>query len=529
MEKKAKNTKKTMIILGIVLGVLVLAVAGLAVWYFTQVAPASLNPAEQALFDEIQSSRDNKTFLEGVSIDGVDVGGMSFTEARAAIDDAHAKTLADMEYTFDIDGQTVVIKQSNGFIVNYDLRNVMNKAYNVIDLSDAKAAVKEYETIKSEGRNFETSPEIDEDSLKNKLETVADKYTTKAKDATWKINMSAPEGKKVEIVEGQSGVTIDTNAMYDEITRLFSEGKGGTLEVATTVVEPEVTAESLENKYSFRASAVTSYNDASHGYATRVHNIEKATGHVNGTVLKPGDIFSMNRTIGDRTYANGYQAGGALVNGSTETQAGGGVCQVATTLYNAVVKSDLEIVYRQNHSEKLSYVEGGLDATINTGTIDFKFKNNTNSDILIVGYNVNRHVYFEIYGEKFSGDFDKITLSSKQTGVVNPSGEMAYQVVKGKPASYKEVKQKRKIGSTWISYKNYWKDGKIIKTETLAKSTYKAFNGITLIGEGSDLDPNKPEVAPTPTASSTAPTPTTPAPTPSAPAPSASGSSGSGE
>ena len=80
-----------------------------------------------------------------------------------------------------------------------------------------------------------------------------------------------------------------------------------------------------------------------------------------------------------------------------------------------------------------------------------------------------------------------------------------------------------------MSYKNYWKDGKIIKTEPLAKSTYKAFNGITLIGEGSDLDPNKPEVTPTPTASSTAPTPTTSAPTPSAPAPSASGSSGSGE
>ncbi len=488
--KKTSQRKKLIIVLCVVLSVLILAIGGFAIWYFTSAKEAGFTDEEQALFDEIQSVIDKGVFIEGISVDGVDIGGMTMVEARAAVDEAHKEQLDKLEYTFNIDDETIVIKQSNSFIVNYDLTRVLNEAFNCIDYTEAREAMEEYKDIKENGREFNTDPKIDEQSLKDRLEYIASSYTDEPQDATWKINMDAPEGKKLEFIEGRSGVVIDTDAMYNTIVELFEKGEGGSLEVSTKVQEPEITKADLEKKYQFRASAETSYDTASRGYASRVHNIVKATNYVNGTILKPGEVFSMNNTIGDRTYANGWQAGGALVGGKTEQQAGGGVCQVASTLYNAIVKADLEIVYRQNHSEQLGYVQGGLDATINTGTIDFKFKNNTGSDILIIGYNVNRHVYFEVYGEPFGDEYDKITLTSKMTGTVYPSGEMQYKVVKGKPASYSQVDVKRKNGSKWVSYKNYWKDGKLVKTEFLANSTYKAFNGVTLVGEGNKNDPD---------------------------------------
>ena len=499
-KSKTKNSKKTLIIvLCVVLGVLILAVAGAAVWYFTQAQDVGLTEEEQALHDEIQGVIDARVFIDGVKVDGVDVGGMTMDEAKAAVKAAHEEQLAGLEYTFDIDGETIVLKQSNSFAVRYNLAAVLEQAFNCVDFSnsDVRAVMEQYSEIKANGREFNTTCEIDENSLRTKLDVIANKYTQEAKDATYRINMDAPEGQKVEFVEGQSGVTIDLEKMYETIVELFNKGESGTLEVATEVVEPSVTKADLEAKYTLRASAVTSYDDASHGYATRVHNIEKATSLVTGTVLAPDEVFSMNDTIGDRTYENGWQAGGALVNGSTETQAGGGVCQVASTLYNAIVKADLQVVYRRNHSEQLSYVPGGLDATINTGTIDFQFKNSTGSDILIIGYNVNRHVYFEIYGEPFGEEYDHITLTSKMIGVVQPSGETEYQVVKGKPASYTETKVRRKNGSKWIYYKNYWKGDTLVKTETLAESTYRAFNGLVLVGEGNEHDP---DASPTPSA-----------------------------
>lgn len=508
MENKKTSRRKTLIIvLCIVLSVLILAIGGFAIWYFTSAKEAGFTEEEKALFDEIQSVINEGVFIDGISVDGVEIGGMTMAEARAAVDEAHKEQLDKLEYTFEIDDNTVVLKQSNSFVVNYDLKRVLDEAFNCIDFTDTREAMEEYKDIKENGREFNTDPKIDEQSLRDRLDYIASSYTDEPVDATWKINMNAPEGKKLEFIEGKSGVTIDTDAMYNMIVDLFAKGEGGSLEVSTKVQEPNVTKADLENKYKLRGKSETSYDTPSRGYASRVHNIVKATNYVHGKVLQPGEVFSMNDTIGDRTYANGWQDGGALVGGKTEQQAGGGVCQVASTLYNAVVKADLEIVYRQNHSEQLGYVDGGLDATINTGTIDFKFKNNTKSDILIIGYNHNRHVYFEIYGEAFGDEYDSITLASKMVGTVYPSGEMQYKVVKGKPASYSQVDVKRKNGTKWTSYKNYWKDGKLVKTEFLANSTYKAFNGVTLIGEGNKNDPNG-TASPSPSPS-TKPTQTT--------------------
>ena len=215
---------------------------------------------------------------------------------------------------------------------------------------------------------------------------------------------------------------------------------------------------------------------------------------MNATVLAPGEVFSTNECLGDRTYANGWEPAPAIVGGTTEDQAGGGVCQVSTTLYNAVVKADLEIVYRRGHSGTVGYIPRGLDATINTGTIDFQFKNNTSSEILLISYLKDKNVCIDVYGEAFATDeYDEIKLTSKQIKTISPPGKMKETVDKSKKPGYREVVIKRKSGSMWQSYKHYYKDGQLVKTEELDTTTYRAYAGEVIVGPEKAKETKEPD------------------------------------
>ncbi len=245
-------------------------------------------------------------------------------------------------------------------------------------------------------------------------------------------------------------------------------------------------------------------------------NIKKAVGIINGYVLAPGEEFSTNTVLGPRTYALGWEPAPAIVRGGSEDQAGGGVCQVSTTMYNAVLKADLEIVHRRGHSLQLGYVDGGLDATINTDTIDFIYKNNTAHNVYIFCWvdGSDKKVRFEIYRMPFSGDYDEIKLSSEKVETLRPDGEMLITVDMSKPPGYKEQVVGRRDGSVYKTYKHFYKNGKEVGVpELIAKTVYKAYAGEMIMG---------PEPVSTPTPAPTpmpAPTEPTPAPTEPTPAP----------
>jgi vancomycin resistance protein YoaR len=228
--------------------------------------------------------------------------------------------------------------------------------------------------------------------------------------------------------------------------------------------------------------------------SSRVANIIKAVDIINGYLLLPDSVFSANTVIGPRTYDLGWQPAPAIVRGGSEDQAGGGVCQVSTTLYNAVLKAGLEIVDRRGHSIKLSYVAGGMDATINTGTIDFVFRNNTGSNAYIFCWvdSIGMEVHFEIYREAFPDTYDEIRLTSEKVETLYPSGDVLVTVDTGKPSGYREVVQKRRNGSVYKSYRHYYKDGKEVgKPELIATTKYKAYSGEIIVGRTS-LNASKP-------------------------------------
>lgn len=162
----------------------------------------------------------------------------------------------------------------------------------------------------------------------------------------------------------------------------------------------------------------------SHSIPNRIHNVAITTERINNTLVAPGATFSFNKTLGDVSAATGYRSAYVIVNGKTELGDGGGVCQVSTTVFRAIVNAGLNITRRLPHSYRVSYYEldnkPGLDATVYAGETDFRFVNDTNQHVLIhaVADSTNTYMYVEVYGTS-DGRYTKIT-EHKVWGATGP-------------------------------------------------------------------------------------------------------------
>lgn len=188
--------------------------------------------------------------------------------------------------------------------------------------------------------------------------------------------------KTYEIVEGTSGYGFDVEEARKAIE---NTAYGEKVTIPFKVIPPEINKETFTASL-FRDTLSTYTAENTSKKNTRDVNLRLACEAINGIILKPGQTFSYNDTLGKRTEEKGYKPAHAYADGQTVDVIGGGICQVSSTLYNCVLLADLEIVYRINHSYASSYVPLGLDATVSWGSIDFEFRNNTNSPIKIEAY-----------------------------------------------------------------------------------------------------------------------------------------------
>jgi len=179
----------------------------------------------------------------------------------------------------------------------------------------------------------------------------------------------------------------------------------------------------------------------------RTTNLKLAAEKINGTVVMPGETFSYNKVVGKRTIEAGYKNAAIYENGKVVDGLGGGICQISTTLYNAALYANLEIVSRSNHQFVPSYANAGRDATVVYGAIDFKFKNNRTYPIKITCSVKNGVAKFNIYGMWEQEEYD-VVISSK--------------IVKTTSTSLSSE-----------TYKTLKKDGKTISTQRISRDTYK--------------------------------------------------------
>ena len=248
---------------------------------------------------------------------------------------------------------------------------------------------------------------------------------------------------------------------------------GETISIPIHDLEPSITREMLQSKFVLRGAYTTSFSDST---KNRKYNIRFGAEKINGIILKPGDVFSANDTLGKRTRKNGWKNAGAYEGGEVVQQPGGGVCQLSSTLYNAALYADMEIVERRNHSMPVHYVDRGRDATINSigNIIDFKFRNNTSSDVIIMAYTTGNTLHMEIYGVPMEGEeYDRIEIRTKQTSSTSIKTEYTY--LPDKPTSYKKTTVKGSKGYKVRTYKDYYLGDTLVKTDDLGLSVYNMF------------------------------------------------------
>ncbi|MDO4565261.1 MAG: VanW family protein [Clostridia bacterium] len=273
----------------------------------------------------------------------------------------------------------------------------------------------------------------------------------------------------------EAGLSIDS----EELQRHIAGNAGAGVSFEAETISPDIDTEALQEQNSLLSSYTTSFDSSTLSRENRVFNIKKAAELIDGTIVEPGEVFSANETIGDRNRKNGWKEAGAISGGTYVQEYGGGVCQVSSTLFNAVMMADLEIVERHHHSWPMSYVPIGRDATISTGIKDFRFKNTSPAPITIRAKvdEDAKTVIVCIYGQK-SDAYSYIEIESEKTGNIDSLPDEIH-LDESLPSGSRIVEREGRRGRKSTTYKLYYaEDGTLIEKVVAHKDTYPSIAAI---------------------------------------------------
>ena len=421
----------------------ILAVLGLAVAF-----GAILNPTQA-------KAEDTDRIAQGVYIGNIDVGGMTEQEALNAVTD-YVNNAGEAVFTLTAGEHSTQVKASDLALEFTDM-NVVSEAMDVGKSGNLIKKYKDKKDLENGSVVIDMVLNVDHDTVSELLAEKADELDQKAVD-----NGLVRENGTFKIIKGSQGVEVNVEKSIVAIENYVSndwDGQGGNIELTAEIVEPKGSEEELSKVKDLLGGFNTNYSSSTQN---RCDNIATAAGKINGTVLYPGEEFSVYETIGPLDAANGYELAGAYENGQTVQSYGGGVCQVSTTLYNAVILAELEVTERSNHSMIVTYVKPSMDAAIAGDYKDLKFVNNQDVPIYIEGY---------------------------ESEVVSEQDPGTQFVATGDPVGTMSVSQGKHVGYVAQLWKVVTVDGVEESREVFNKSTYKASPKIVNVGTASE-DPN---------------------------------------
>ncbi len=276
------------------------------------------------------------------------------------------------------------------------------------------------------------------------------------------------------IVDSINGVDFDVTEAQN---LLSGAAEGSVVSVSLTRQAASIDTDTLKSAL-FR-DKLGEYSTSVGGTSDRRSNVKLAGQKCNGTILLPGETFGYNEVVGQRTAEAGFKAAAAYLNGETVQELGGGVCQVSSTLYCAVLYSNLEIVERHNHTYVSSYVPLGMDATVSWGGPNFVFRNNTDYPIKVVCSYANDKITFQIYGTKVSNF--KVEITSKTLETISPSTQTIEDNTMA--AGTSTVQQSAHTGYKVQTYRTVYDGaGNVISTTDEAYSNYRKTDKIIRVG-----------------------------------------------
>ena len=530
--KKVRN-KKRYIILAVVIGLILI----IGLFVSTIFALANIS---------------NNNIINGISIAGIDVSRLSKEDAKAKIESIYnekkekdiplkhgeyettlSPILMEVNYKIDeaVEKAYSIGKSSNIFVNNYNiLFALITKKDIPLEMTLNEEVTKqmiEDMNINLPDVVIESSYSVEDDELiitkgKAGIKIDAESLLSQVKE---RLNSPNTSNEVIDIpVINKEPDPIDIDKIHEEVYKeaqdayivkepfeVHPEVEGIDFDVEAAkeilkedkeeyvipliITEPSVTIDELgEEAFPDQLSTFTTRYDVSD--VDRTTNLRLACQKINGTVLLAGETFSYNDVVGARTVAAGYKNAKIYEAGQVVDGLGGGICQISSTLYNAALQANLEIVERRNHQFVTSYVPAGRDATVVYGSTDFKFKNTRKYPIRIVATANAGIATISIYGIKEENEYT-FKFSTKTVSTIPYSTQ--YIDDSTLPQGTEVVKQKGANGLITETYISKYLNGKLISTDLLSRDTYSAMTRIVKRGTKAVSNPTIQEQTKEPT------------------------------
>ena len=426
---------------------------------------------------------ESETIRTGIYAGDIDLSGKSAVEARAAIE-FYVNELQSAEITLEAAGGQEVKITAGDLGIVWANRDIPERAIAYGTKGNIIERYKILKDLEHEPYSFEIELDFDVESINTVLTGKCVKFDQKAKNVSLK---KAADGT-FEVVEGQEGRILDVEASIDKVYHfLTKEWDHQPCRIALDIVteQPKGSAEELADVTDLLGSFTTSYSTSG---ASRSANVENGCSLINGTTLYPGEEFSTYQAVAPFSQANGYYMAGSYMNGKVVDSLGGGICQVSTTLYNAVLKAELDVTERHNHSMIVSYVSPSADAAIaESAGKDFRFVNNLEYPIYIEGYTQNKKITFNIYGKETRDPGHSVKYESEVLEVINPASDMIYADA-SQPIGY-IVTESAHTGYKARLWKVVTENGVEVSREQINSSNYKVSPRSATVGTAT-ADPN---------------------------------------
>ena len=424
-------------------------------------------------YKKIVSVVETNCIYENIFVNGIDVGGLNQNDAFNKINTAIQKPIDKKIITFKDDNGSQYQFTFKDFNAAYNIKDAVQKAY---DYARSGKLLKRYEQVVKLRKNpvkITAAYGFSDEFVKSKLGELESKVYVKPINAT-----VYRQNNKFVTVAGKSGRKLNLEQTFARLKTLLANKQEGSVDLVFDEVKPFYNESDFDNVKDVLGSYTTNFNGSNSGRNT---NIINAARKINNCVVYPAEVFSTNNALKPFTEKNGYQSAAVIVDGKIVDDLGGGICQVSTALYNAVLYSELKVVQRQNHSLKVGYADYGYDATLAGDYIDFQFKNSTKSPILIESIVSGTNLTVKIYGAENRDPNRKIKFENALVSVIEPPAD-TITYTNELPDGEKKVIAKAKKGYKYKLYKLVYKDGKQIEKVQVNSSYYKPVRGSMQIG-----------------------------------------------
>lgn len=387
---------------------------------------------------ELPPDDGTEKILAGVYIDSVNVSNMTKAQALTAVDN----------YLEEISGYNIQMYAANKMTtataaelgLSWDGEAMLDKVLGIGRSGNLISRFKVTEDLKKGNIRLMLPYKADRQKIEDIIEERCLPFDCAAVNAT----MKRVEGEFV-IEKEQPGIMVDLKGSIDAIdeyiSKLWRVG-GGEVELVAEITPAVHTKEGLSEVKDVLGYASTDYSS---GPYSRIQNIVTGTKKVTNTILFPDEEYSVCDAMIPFTKENGYEPGGMFINGEVVDEYGGGICQVSTTLYLALLRAEIEIVERYNHSMTVNYVKLSMDAAIAEGSKDLIFKNNLDYPIFIEGYTYDGEVGFTVYGKEYRSKEREVYYESEKLETIEPTVEL---VAKG---PFGKIEQTSKPSTGYIA------------------------------------------------------------------------------